>query len=295
MLNSVLGHIAMWATRQSPYFAPERLTEVLADFQSNVKQDSACVIKLGCYWLKLDSEHPEKHLRKILYEHLLSIPQVRIWNERKNGNQSPYGFCSRYDKPNPDNDFIDLDALVGNIARSCMVEYRQDLDSYARISKSMRWWTLNNLISRLRYKFIKPNKPELPMPTESNLGKTACVFIASVLASASLAQQTAFITNSLAWDASPSPNISLYVVTLTTNKVAMGTNGYVPPASAIIQTDTTTTTQISITNLWPAITNGTYSVFVQARNTAGVDSITSSNLVFNMVIPPLPVRNLRLQ
>lgn len=118
---------------------------------------------------------------------------------------------------------------------------------------------------------------------------------ATILTLTALAQQSAFLTNSVAWDPSPSPNVSTYVVTLTTNKVAMGTNGYTPPLSAIIQVDTTPTTQISLTNLWPNITNGTYSVFVQARDTAGVDSITSSNLVFRMIIPPLPPRNLRLQ
>lgn len=125
--------------------------------------------------------------------------------------------------------------------------------------------------------------------------KLFAIVFSVLLSFTALSQPNAYLTNSVAWDASPSPNISAYVVTLTTNKVAFGTNGYVPTVASIIQTDTTTTTQISITNLWPAITNGTYSVFVQARNTAGVDSITSSNLVFNMVIPPLPVRNLRLQ
>ncbi len=122
----------------------------------------------------------------------------------------------------------------------------------------------------------------------------AAVAIAAV-ALTTHAQQAAYLTNSVAWNASPSPNVSVYVVLLTTNKVAFGTNGYTPPASAIIQTDTTPTTQISLTNLWPQITNGTYSVFVQARNTFGIDSMTSSNLVFNMVIPPLPAYGLRLQ
>jgi len=120
---------------------------------------------------------------------------------------------------------------------------------------------------------------------------------AVLIAVTALAQQPAYLTNSVAWDASPSPNLSVYVVTLTTNKIAMGTNGYAIPATAVIQTDSVQAaiTQISITNLWPNITNGTYSVFVQARNTSGIDSITSSNLVFNMIIPPLPVRGLRLQ
>lgn len=111
------------------------------------------------------------------------------------------------------------------------------------------------------------------------------------------AQTPAYLTNSVAWDPSPSGFLSSYTVLLTTNKVTMGTNGYNPPASAIITTDSVpaTSTSIQITNLWPQITNGVYSVFVKAVSVTGLESLTSSNLVINMNIPPLPVRNLRLQ
>lgn len=131
-LKSVVGYIAMWATRQSPYLSPDKLTEVLRDFQFKVCQDSAFETHLGCGWLKLDVQSPASHLRNILKEHLLCIPEVSAWNKRKNGNQSPYSFVSRYDKPNPDNDFIDLDALIGNIARSCMVEHAENLKPFSR-------------------------------------------------------------------------------------------------------------------------------------------------------------------
>jgi|SRR6185436_9532999 len=119
---------------------------------------------------------------------------------------------------------------------------------------------------------------------------------AALLAVTAWAQQTAYITNSVAWDPSPTPNVSTYTVMLTTNRVAMGTNGYMPPSSAIIAMDTVPApiTQAAITNIWPAITNGTYSIFVYASASL-LNSATSSNLVFTMVIPPLPVRNLRLQ
>ena len=125
------------------------------------------------------------------------------------------------------------------------------------------------------------------------LATIAAAFVA--IAAVSAQPVTASLTNAVAWDPSPSPNVSIYLIMLTTNKVQMTTNGYIPPQSAIIQIDTTPATFINITNLWPAITNGTYSVFVQARNTSGIDSFTSTNLVFTMSIPPLPVRNLRLQ
>jgi len=127
--------------------------------------------------------------------------------------------------------------------------------------------------------------------------KTLLAIAASLLSITALAQQPqqAFLTNSLAWDPSPSPDISVYLVSLTTNKVHFGTNGYTIPASALITTHTTPLTSVPLTNLWPNITNGVYSVFVQARSTAGIDSITSSNLVFRMNIPLLPVRGLHLQ
>ena len=148
--------------------------------------------------------------------------------------------------------------------------------------------------------YLRKSKPLYTFVPDTllNAKKPLFAIVTAVVTSVtSFAQQPAFINNSVAWDPSPSPNLSVYVVMLTTNRVAMGTNGYVPPPSAVIQTDTVPApiTQITITNLWPAITNGTYSVFVTARNSAGQDSITSSNLVFTMFIPPLPVRNLRLQ
>jgi hypothetical protein len=114
ILKSVLlGFIAQSATRQSPYNAPEGLVEVLIEFKQRIKdytfdnQDD---------FISAD----RSFLNNLLKKELLTIPQVEKWNERKNGNKSPFGFCSAYDKPNPDNDFIDLDALVMNITRDCI-------------------------------------------------------------------------------------------------------------------------------------------------------------------------------
>lgn len=59
----------------------------------------------------------------MIEQYLLTIAQVRQWNERKNGNKSPFGFTSRYDGPtDPDDDFIDLDALRMNIVCGVMAE-----------------------------------------------------------------------------------------------------------------------------------------------------------------------------
>jgi len=46
-----------------------------------------------------------------------------LWNERKNGNKAEFQFITHYsiDK-NPDDDFIDLDALIRNVANSIIRE-----------------------------------------------------------------------------------------------------------------------------------------------------------------------------
>jgi len=159
MVSNVCGHIAMWATRQSPYHAPDFLTDVLREFQISAINDKCHETHYGCFWFNLDKESPASHLSKILKEHLLCDPKVRAWNNRKNGNQSPFGFVSRYDKPSPDNDFIDLDALVRNIARSCIEEFRREREIDRRQFKTS---PLSRLKNWLRYKLTKPQTPLCP-------------------------------------------------------------------------------------------------------------------------------------
>lgn len=122
-VKSLCGHIAMWAVRQSPYTAPDGLTDVILEFKRRVEPSAQSLS--GWTYFETDEESGRKCLTDLLNLHLLTIPQVRQWNERKNGNQSPLGFVSRYDKPEPDNDFIDLDALTGNIVMSAMKEARE--------------------------------------------------------------------------------------------------------------------------------------------------------------------------
>ena len=107
----------MWAVRQSPYHAPDGLSEVIWQFWESCQSESISNIKdFPCIWAD------RTNLESILENHLFSIPQVLLWNERKNGNNSSFGFVSRYDKPTPDDDFIDLYALRMNIVKSCMDE-----------------------------------------------------------------------------------------------------------------------------------------------------------------------------
>lgn len=112
-LKSILGHIAMWAVRQSPYTMPDGLAEVLQKFEeiaTQFFQEGIAVLPMRTF--------TERQLEAFLVEYLMPIEQVQKWNERKNGNKAPIG-CGSTD---PDDDFIDLYAMVSNIAKSTWLE-----------------------------------------------------------------------------------------------------------------------------------------------------------------------------
>jgi hypothetical protein len=104
-LNDVIGAIACWAVRQSPYVCPNRLAKVLKIVEHSMKH---------CTFQEL-----EQHLQ----EHLGCIPEVKKWNQRKNNNAAPIKVTTLYSTgADPDDDFIDLDALYRNIAGQVMSE-----------------------------------------------------------------------------------------------------------------------------------------------------------------------------
>lgn len=110
--KDILGGLAKWAVRQSPYHRPDNLEIVLDKLHEVLPQ-----IGGSMFYEKTYGE-----IKIFLSDHLLKIPELTAWNERKNGNQCPFGFSSRYDHPIPDNDFIALDALIRNIANDILRE-----------------------------------------------------------------------------------------------------------------------------------------------------------------------------
>lgn len=136
-LNAIQGYIAMWAVRQSPYHSPDGILEVLNAFRLNAaplfdKHDMA------------QMSRPD--VEKLLKDSLLRIPEFQKWNERRNGDQRPFGFCSRYDHPSPDDDFINLGALIRNVAMDLFreldrdYEFDQQFDKEWRRGWLKRWW-----------------------------------------------------------------------------------------------------------------------------------------------------------
>lgn len=115
--SQLLAGVAKWAIRQSPYAFPENLLEVLGAFGVSLKPD------FKDEPLGFKEFENEDELLKYLHSKLVVIDSYWTWNERKNGNDAPFQFTSRYDTgSDPDNDFIDLDALEQNIVRELTLE-----------------------------------------------------------------------------------------------------------------------------------------------------------------------------
>lgn len=111
-LNEVLGAIANWAVRQSPYICPDNLKEALELFHNQWLEKFPPEVPTFSYaWF---TDYPD--LYNAIKQLCDTNPFILEWNNRKNGNTAPYKFTSRYEYNNdPDDDFIDLDALVRNI------------------------------------------------------------------------------------------------------------------------------------------------------------------------------------
>jgi len=119
-LNSLLGYISMWAVRQSPYTSPAGLAEVLEKFEGMVKQ----FFTEGVPTLPMRT-FTERQLESLLVEYLVRIDHVQKWGEPKNPSTGIAVVVTATGRPQPDDDSIDLHALVGNIARSTIAEARE--------------------------------------------------------------------------------------------------------------------------------------------------------------------------
>lgn len=120
--KDITGAFAMWACRQSPYGAPDGLEEVC-------KYLHACLVR-SVPWdanqmAKLSLSDINKLLYEILYEQ--GVEKFDAWNRCKVGETPEMAFTSRfYGKPDPDHDFIDLDALLHNVCLTIRAERRAD-------------------------------------------------------------------------------------------------------------------------------------------------------------------------
>jgi len=117
-LQDIAGKFAEWAVRQSPYDVPDNLDVAVQKLCDWFRPGATS--SMGFENLKVNQHELEKDLLKAFE----TIPEISAWNERKDENQSPFGFTSAYDGPgDPDNDFIDLYALARNVAHDLWADW----------------------------------------------------------------------------------------------------------------------------------------------------------------------------
>ena len=107
-LNYVLGSLAKWAVRQSPYISPAPLSNGLLEFQT--------AWAVGDH-TPLTSRELESQIFKTIEQCLT----IQSWGSPKNGDHTMV-FVTRYEGPKPDNDFIDLYALARNVTQDLVLE-----------------------------------------------------------------------------------------------------------------------------------------------------------------------------
>lgn len=111
--KDLIGSLAKWAIKQSPYLYPQKLLIVLDKFADHIEP----------YFTKENSTFGMKkftilELEDFIEANLKTIPEYLDWNERVNGRDG-VGIVTKYDddfEKDPDDDFIDLGALVRNVA-----------------------------------------------------------------------------------------------------------------------------------------------------------------------------------
>lgn len=112
------GSLARCLVKQSPYTVPDNLSISVEKFHAEIV---SCFDFDEIGMAEIDLSVLRGQLEPMLWK----IPEIAALNDRKNGAEGN-GFVSRYSKkPDPDNDFIDLAAVAGNI----VCDFAQEKDA----------------------------------------------------------------------------------------------------------------------------------------------------------------------
>ena len=137
--NDILSGVAKWAVAQSPYHRPDNLEIVLDKLNINL---------ISYFKDEIYLELSYREINNFIKLYTFSIEEFMQWNERKNGREGHLGFSSRYDRPMPDDDFIDLDALIRNIANDIIRDkYQKSIPEIlgegilVKESDIKKWWS----------------------------------------------------------------------------------------------------------------------------------------------------------
>ncbi|MEL6804508.1 MAG: hypothetical protein AAFO91_12095 [Bacteroidota bacterium] len=122
--KDIAGHLAMWVLRQSPYNSVDGVAEATAAIIRAAEKDDAFSDMAG---VNMRTFEGSRELEDWLREALSDTSEVlERWNTPKIESEAPFLAVTRYDRNEPDTDFIDIDALLRNAARSCWFEMYMD-------------------------------------------------------------------------------------------------------------------------------------------------------------------------
>lgn len=111
--NQLIGWFAHWAVRQHPYHRPDGLFDITDRLQEVARAWPDGVSSLPMWrvpgWLAL-----ERWMREALKDH----PVLDTWNIPRSGHTVQMLATSRYWTVKAEHDFIDIDALLRNVALS---------------------------------------------------------------------------------------------------------------------------------------------------------------------------------
>lgn len=152
-VSKLTAIIAGEATLISPYHCPDDLVKVCRSFY-----DMTSCLRMDDYPEDWPIVEVSKHnLARILDICLFMQPEVQAWNRRKNGREG-HQFVSRYDGVrDPDDDFMDLDALKMNVIREAMRferEERQAIESSLRKTRRKLFASIRKILG------VKDKPPE---------------------------------------------------------------------------------------------------------------------------------------
>jgi hypothetical protein len=110
-INDLCGNLAKWVVQQHPYG-----TATLVDSANEKLRESAKEWGWDDVGGLLMRKYTYKELEGFLHHVLYKSKEAKVWNTPKSRHSNGYVFSSRYDGPKAEDDFIDVDALLRNVA-----------------------------------------------------------------------------------------------------------------------------------------------------------------------------------
>lgn len=116
-IKDITGIAAKWAIQQSPYIMPHNLEDAICDL----------TIALEEIWKKEEStagmlEFNYYQMYELIKKMIYSISSITKWNEPRIKHNKQHVFVTRYSNIEPDDDFIDLDALCRNVTNDLFID-----------------------------------------------------------------------------------------------------------------------------------------------------------------------------